>query len=197
MTYNTAGALSLATSAYYLKGSFNGWGTTDAFSKTDNADVITITKALPAGSYEFKVHNAGTDSWYGKDDTTISDETNRLTVTRTGGNMTLAATGGVYEFKYEISTNKLSIYSAENNAMDQMPTGEDSCYIIGDADDSGDLTILDATAIQRVLADYAVKSFNEKAACVTGEDLSILDATMIQRYLADYATPYHIGDYAK
>ena len=69
--------------------------------------------------------------------------------------------------------------------------------LLGDVDGDGTISILDATAIQRVLADFAVKSFNEKAACVTGEDLSILDATMIQRYLADFATPYHIGDYVK
>ena len=69
-------------------------------------------------------------------------------------------------------------------------------YIIGDADGNGEVTILDATLIQRKLADFTVSSFNIDAACITGKDLSIIDATAIQRWLAGYSDPYHIGQTA-
>lgn len=67
-------------------------------------------------------------------------------------------------------------------------------YVRGDADGDGTVTILDATAIQRKLADLSVSSFNEKAADVDGDGLNILDATRIQRKLAAFADPYHIGE---
>lgn len=65
--------------------------------------------------------------------------------------------------------------------------------ILGDADGNGVVNILDATAIQRVLADYTVNRFNLTAANITGGGLNIIDATTIQRYLADYDVPYEIG----
>ncbi len=69
VTYNTAGTLSLTASSVYLKGTFNNWSEADAFTKTANGDIISVTKELAAGSYEFKIHKFGTDEWYGKDET--------------------------------------------------------------------------------------------------------------------------------
>ena len=58
-------------------------------------------------------------------------------------------------------------------------------YIRGDADGDGEVTILDATAIQRCLVGIRAASFNEKAADVDGDgEVTILDATAIQRLLA-------------
>ena len=70
----------------------------------------------------------------------------------------------------------------------------ESVYINGDADVDGNVTILDATAIQRKLAEFNVVSFDEQAADVDGNGLDITDATRIQRYLAGYSDPYHIGE---
>jgi len=193
VTYNTAGTLSLTASSVYLKGTFNNWGTSDPFDKTANDDVISVTKELTAGSYEFKVHDAGTDKWYGKNDTEINDSINRLTMSATGGNCTFVATGGVYEFKYELSTNKLSVFYAAQEIIGD-PTEAPTAYIIGDADNNGEVDILDATCIQRYLASYTVRSFNIDAASITGETVSIIDATVIQRYLAGYSDPHHIGE---
>ena len=123
VTYNTKNTLSLTDSTVYLKGSFNDWSATDAFSKTSNDDIITLTKELAAGTYTFKLHNVGTDKWYGKTDTTITDTAERLQLTANGDNCTFVATGGRYEFKFELSTNKLSVFCADNNAADQQPTG--------------------------------------------------------------------------
>ena len=56
----------------------------------------------------------------------------------------------------------------------------------GDTDGDGDVTIIDATCIQRYLVEIPVLSFHMEAAIVSGEDeLSIIDATLIQRKLVN------------
>ena len=67
-------------------------------------------------------------------------------------------------------------------------------YMIGDTDGDEELTICDATLIQRQLADIPVFAFDEKAADVDGNGLSITDATQIQRYLVGIDDPYNIGE---
>ena len=67
-------------------------------------------------------------------------------------------------------------------------------YIVGDADTEGTITILDATAIQRTLANLPVTAFDAKAADADEDgDLTILDATAIQRHLAALPTNPNIG----
>ena len=66
--------------------------------------------------------------------------------------------------------------------------------LLGDADTDGDVTILDATAIQRMLAAFAMLNFDENAADVDRDgEVAIVDATYIQRYLADLSCPEGIG----
>lgn len=61
----------------------------------------------------------------------------------------------------------------------------DSDFKLGDADNDGNITILDATAIQRFLAELSVLSFNEAAADTDSSgDVDITDATRIQRFVA-------------
>jgi hypothetical protein len=66
--------------------------------------------------------------------------------------------------------------------------------ICGDVDNDGEVTIIDATCIQRKLANIATAKFNETAAD-TDEDgeLTIIDATVIQRWLAQLPTNENIG----
>lgn len=66
-------------------------------------------------------------------------------------------------------------------------------YVLGDADEDGVVTVLDATAIQRTLAALSTIAFSERAADIDQNQLNILDATWIQRFLADIETPYEIG----
>ncbi|MBQ3329631.1 MAG: starch-binding protein [Ruminococcus sp.] len=63
------------------------------------------------------------------------------------------------------------------------PVGE---VLYGDADDDGDVTVLDATFIQRSEANvYLPTPLNERNADVDGDDdVSIIDATLIQRFVA-------------
>ena len=66
--------------------------------------------------------------------------------------------------------------------------------LLGDADNDSKLTILDATAIQRKLANLPTASFNEKAADADEDTkVTILDATAIQRKLASLPTHEGIG----
>ena len=66
--------------------------------------------------------------------------------------------------------------------------------MLGDADGNGDITIIDATMIQRWLAGLDVPQFSYDGANLSGEGVSILDATAIQRYLASFAVEFPIGD---
>ena len=67
-------------------------------------------------------------------------------------------------------------------------------YLRGDANGDEEVTITDATVIQRKIADIAVPYFDEAAADVDGEGLDITDATWIQRYIADMDNIYHINE---
>ncbi|MBQ9680565.1 MAG: hypothetical protein IJV48_07785 [Ruminococcus sp.] len=65
--------------------------------------------------------------------------------------------------------------------------------MIGDADGDGVIKILDVTVIQRILADFTVPLFNEKAADADGDGLDITDVTKM-RFLAEFINPYYIGE---
>ena len=84
---------------------------------------------------------------------------------------------------------------AEDNGFTFTPIGETPTEVIlGDADGDGDVTILDATAIQRVIAELLVQGFDEAAADADEDgDVTILDATAIQRFIAELSTNENIG----
>ena len=66
--------------------------------------------------------------------------------------------------------------------------------ILGDADGDGEVSIIDATTIQRYLLNIKVNSFVFAAADTDQDDeLSIIDATFIQRYLLGVPCPDDIG----
>lgn len=82
----------------------------------------------------------------------------------------------------------ISVNAAEpvNNHQKSSPSGEEPPILSGDADMDGDLTILDATCIQRFLADLIGGSELNLSACDFDNDgdVTIIDATAIQRRLA-------------
>lgn len=75
-----------------------------------------------------------------------------------------------------------------------IPVSAAGSYLRGDADGDGEVTIADATVIQRTLANIPTASLFKKAADVDGDGMSITDATNIQRYLAQFENTYHIGE---
>ena len=61
--------------------------------------------------------------------------------------------------------------------------------VVGDSDTDGDVTILDATTIQRHLAGLPTSSYNDALADADEDgDVTILDATAVQRWLAGLPT---------
>ena len=75
-----------------------------------------------------------------------------------------------------------------------LPVSAAGSYLRGDADGDGEVTIMDATVIQRRLAEIPMPSFDERAADVDGDGLNITEATQIQRYLAEFDNIYHINE---
>ena len=69
-------------------------------------------------------------------------------------------------------------------------------YILGDADGDGNVSIVDATYIQRHLANLSVtETFSILAADADGDgNVTIVDATYIQRFLAALSCPDGIGE---
>ena len=85
-------------------------------------------------------------------------------------------------------------YPGEENIVASYTFSLGGAVLLGDADDDGKVTILDATAIQRVLVALPVGSFAEPAADADRDTkITILDATAIQRYLAALPTNPLIG----
>ena len=70
-----------------------------------------------------------------------------------------------------------------------------SGMILGDADNDGEVTILDATVIQRHIAELSTESYNEAAADADQDGMvTIMDATSIQRHIAELPTNENIGN---
>ena len=77
-----------------------------------------------------------------------------------------------------------------------LSTSAISKWYRGDADNDGQVAILDATLIQRKLGGLSTgKKFYEEAADVDDNGLDISDATWIQRYLSGIGdNPHKIND---
>jgi len=116
ITYNTANTLSNTQSAVFLSGDFGTGENEIPFEKTGNDNVLSLTLELQEGTYTFKIFKSGSDVYYGNSGT-YSDVIERKTFTKTAADCTLEVTGGRYEFKFELSANKLSVYLAENEAL--------------------------------------------------------------------------------
>lgn len=69
-----------------------------------------------------------------------------------------------------------------------------SHYYLGDADGDEELTVLDATVIQKQIASLSVQSFDETAADADEDSaVTVLDATVIQKYIAMIPVNHDIG----
>ncbi len=88
----------------------------------------------------------------------------------------------------------LTLCSCQTEAANNNDNQEDK-RILGDADGDGDITIMDATTIQRYLAGVSIPTFDQDAADTNGSgDVEITDTTMIQRHLVGISVPYKIGE---
>ena len=108
----------------------------------------------------------------------------------------VATRDGIYYIRYcsaefVFSGYELYLLPVESGAYES--AFEDG-MILGDADGSGKVTILDAAAIQRTLVDLPTDAFSIRAADADGDGMvTILDATAIQRWLAGLSANENIG----
>ena len=79
------------------------------------------------------------------------------------------------------------VYECVDQIEPSEDTGTPARPLIGDADSDGEVTILDATRIQRFLVELVTENDIDKANADADRDgeVTILDATRIQRFLAD------------
>ena len=106
---------------------------------------------------------------------------------------------GIYFIYYSTEPNRyykswnLCLIPADSGVYES-PYEDEPAVILGDVDGDGEVTIIDATAIQRHLASLPVTAFNQTSADADGDgEVTILDATAIQRHLADLPANENIG----
>jgi len=91
------------------------------------------------------------------------------------------------------------IYAKTANGLETrcyVYVNEGIAYTFGDIDEDEEVSVIDATIIQRYLASMPTAPFVEKAADVDKDDeVSVIDATMIQRFLAGLPSNANIGRY--
>lgn len=124
---------------YYLMGEFNNWKDTDPFLLTDDADILTVTVEIEAGTYGFKLYKTESEKWYGNSGT-INDTTgdNGCTMKEGEDKCTLVATGGTYTFTLTRSTKKLTVlYSPDEETPVETTTEAETpqYYLRGDFND--------------------------------------------------------------
>lgn len=68
-------------------------------------------------------------------------------------------------------------------------------YLLGDANGDGEITVMDATVIQRYLCELPVPDPDivVRNGDIAGEGIEVSDATWIQRHIAEMGTPYEVG----
>jgi len=68
-------------------------------------------------------------------------------------------------------------------------------YVLGDADGNGEITLMDATVIQRYLSNLPVSDPDivVRNGDIEGEGIEVSDATWIQRHIAKMVIPYEVG----
>ncbi len=107
------------------------------------------------------------------------------------GDYTISVASGAELYDYNTKPVDFAFVSG---IVTVVPT---SAYILGDVDGNESVTLVDASLIQRRLANLVITGiFNEKSADVDGNgSLTIEEATFIQRFVTKMNTPYKIGEF--
>ena len=151
---------------------------------------VFLGASVDGGGNAF-LYNTGTDQveplYYSADDTIVDSYYLNASC--------VATKDGIYYIRPLMRGDDFSGYELyllpADSGVYESPCEE---VILGDADGDGVVTVLDATAIQRSLADLPTMTFDERAADTDGDgEVTILDATEIQRWLADLSDNQRIG----
>ena len=164
---------------------------------TDSPNTGYITPVyltdMPATTYQVIIDEAITGGTVTADNRSVEEgKTVTLTVTPDYDQYLVALTvnqteidpiDGVYSFVMPAEDVTVSAQFA------QKPT-----FLRGDSDSDQEITIMDATAIQRVLVTMPTLTYDEEAAdCDMDGEVTIVDATAIQRWLVGLPTEGKIG----
>ena len=179
-------------------------GYTVTFAGDGGVESVTVYQTQDTAGASESVSATGTtvsrSSSTGEPDSTGDGQVNFTVILKEGYTLSdVAATEGTYKNIKDLSNNTYRITKINEDTTVTITTEKSetpSGYLLGDADGDGEITISDATIIQRALVGIEVPaSFNEAAADVDGDgEMTIADVTGIQRYLADIETPYAIGE---
>ena len=156
----------------------------------------TITATGTDIGFEVAVQPEGSDDFI-----SFSGESEKgFVVKNNGGTVDLKADGELTSAKVtsyvDDSFNIENVNSSSGTVSVSSKSGEviGNPYLLGDADSDGSVTILDATRIQRYIAELTVSSFSKKASDADQDgEVTILDATAIQRHLAGLPTNKNIA----
>ncbi len=97
---------------------------------------------------------------------------------------------------YAVSNSIDYVLIDEKPSEPTQPTIPENSYVLGDADEDCEVSVLDATMIQRLLASLIADEDGKitvRGNVDQDELLSIMDATLIQRYIAAYDDGLAIG----
>ena len=77
----------------------------------------------------------------------------------------------------------------------KMTSDPEEVLILGDVDSDGEVTVMDALAMQKYVADKPVSNFNEAVADINNDgEINITDTILIQKYTAGRSVDYPIGE---
>lgn len=147
------------------------------FTATDEGGFIRV----PAGA-DFRI-NLSADAAYSLD-VTIGEY-----------DCAKAQTATALQETHDVTENAtVTVDLPANAAYAVTVTVPEPMKLLGDANADGEVTVPDATVIQRYLAEIETE-IDEEAADADGDgEVTILDAAFIQRWLADIDCPYAIGE---
>lgn len=200
---------------YYIAGSFNGWKIENdnemfrntsangfeyylgrTFDYNDQFKVVSYNTSIQGGSMTWYPDGMGNN--YGENGEITADGSCTIYFRPDGDGGDDWFYGCIYAAADE-EDNPTEVPTEEPTGEPEEPTEAPTeepaeGILLGDVDGDGLVTVFDATAIQRYLANLPTESFNEEAADVDGDgEVSILDATYIQRFVADFDDGYPIG----
>jgi hypothetical protein len=146
---------------------------------------------------KLKADVTSTETKYSTDTYTTSGDDSLGTLVATPANATGFCEPGVTNVVYLYNTGSdetTTSTTAPTTTETTTPTTADT-YILGDANNNGEVNISDVTYIQQFLANLTTfNADNTRNANVDGDSrVSIKDASFIQRYLLSMTVPYDIG----
>ena len=141
---------------------------------------VTVDDSITGGTVTADKHTAAEGQTV---TLTVAPDNNADIVAVTVNGQEIVPSDGVYSFVMPASDVTVSAIFEQHEAL-----------LLGDVDGDLEVTIIDATTIQRVLAELPTRAYNEALAdCDGDQEVTILDATVIQRWLAGVDQNERIG----